>query len=93
MAEDIFRMLDQLETGNELTTLAPTGQLLQGKQIAGLLLRGLHAKQVPVFLGGFSQGSVITCFAMQKNFVGWTAYNEPDQKFSPAKNITSGPLY
>jgi hypothetical protein len=85
MAEDIFRMLDQLETGNGLTALAPTGQLLQGKQLAGLLLRGLHAKQVPVFLGGFSQGSVITCFAMQKNFVGWTAYNEPDQKFSPAK--------
>jgi hypothetical protein len=28
---------------------------------------------------------MITCFAMQKNFVGWTAFNEPDQKYSPAK--------
>jgi hypothetical protein len=85
MAEDIFRVLDQLETGNGLTVLTPDGQLRQGKEIAGLLLRGMPAKQVPVLLGGFSQGSVITCFAMQKNLVGWTAFNEPDQKFSPAK--------
>jgi hypothetical protein len=84
-AEDIFRMLDQLESGNGLTVLAPNGNLLQGKQIAGLLLRGRPAKQVPVLLGGFSQGAIITCFAMQKNFVGWTAFNEPGQKFSPAK--------
>jgi hypothetical protein len=85
MAEDIFRMLDQMESGDGLTVLAPTGQLLQGKQIAGLLLRGMSAKQVPIILGGMSQGSMITCFAMQKNLVGWTAFNEPDQKFSPAK--------
>jgi hypothetical protein len=85
MAEDIFRMLDQLESGSGLTVLAPTGQLLQGKQTAGLLLRGMPAKQVPVLIGGLSQGSMITCFVMQKNLVGWTAFNEPDQKFSPAK--------
>jgi hypothetical protein len=85
MAEDIFRMLDQLESGSGLTVLAPTGQLLQGKQTAGLLLRGMPAKQVPVLIGGLSQGSMITCLVMQKNLVGWTAFNEPGQKFSPAK--------
>jgi hypothetical protein len=85
MAEDIFRILDQLETGVGLTVLAPTGQLLQGKQTVGLLLRGISAKQVPVLLWGESQGSQITCHAMQKNFIGWTAFNEADQKFSPAK--------
>jgi hypothetical protein len=85
MAEDIFRMLDQLESGSGLTVLAPTGQLLQEKQTAGLLLRGMPAKQVPVLIGGLSQGSMITCFVMQKNLVGWTAFNEPGQKFSPAK--------
>jgi hypothetical protein len=85
MAEDIFRVLDQLESGNGLTVLTPDGRLMQGKEIAGLLLRGIPAKQVPVLCGGFSQGAVITCLAMQKNFVGWTAFNEPDQKFSPAK--------
>jgi hypothetical protein len=86
MAEDIFRMMDQLESGEGLTVLAPTGQLLQGKKTAGLLLRGRSAKQVPMVIGGFSQGAQITCFAMQKNFVGWTAFNEPGQKVSPAKN-------
>jgi hypothetical protein len=85
MAEDCFRMLDQLESGVGLTILNPGGQLLQGKQTAGLLLRGMSAEQVPVIMGGFSQGAIVTSFVMQKNLVGWTAFNEPDQKFSPAK--------
>jgi hypothetical protein len=85
MAEDIFRKLDQLESGEGLTVLTPSGQLLQGKQTAGLLLRGMSAKQVPVLISGQSYGSVISCYAMQKNFVGWTAYNEPSQKFTSAK--------
>jgi hypothetical protein len=84
-AKDVFRMLDQLESGEGLTILTPTGKLLQGKQTSGLLLRGISAKQVPVVLAGESQGAIISCFAMQKNFVGWTAYNEPGQKFTPAK--------
>jgi pimeloyl-ACP methyl ester carboxylesterase len=85
MAEDIFRMLDQLESGSGLTVLTPTGQLLQGKEAAGLLLQKKPSKQVPIVIGGHSQGSQLSCLAMQKNFVGWTAFNEPDQKFTPAK--------
>jgi hypothetical protein len=85
MAEDIFRMLDQLESGNGLIILTPDGRIIQGKEMAGLLLRNIPAKQVPVIIGGLSQGSMISCFAMQKNFIGWTAFNEPGQKFSPAK--------
>jgi hypothetical protein len=85
MAEDVFRMLDQLKSGEGLTVLAPTGQLLQGKEMSGILLRGMSAKQVPVIIGGHSRGALVTCLAMQKNFVGWTAINEPDLKFSPAK--------
>jgi hypothetical protein len=85
MAEDIFRKLDQMESGEGLTVLTPTGQLLQGKHTAGLLLRGIPAKQILTIIGGSSLGSQISCYAMQKNFVGWTAYNEPDQKFTPAK--------
>jgi hypothetical protein len=84
-AEDVFRVLDQLETGDGLTVLTPDRRVMQGKETAGLLLRGMPAKQVPVIISGFSQGSMITCFAMQKNFVGWTAYSEPGQKYSPAK--------
>jgi pimeloyl-ACP methyl ester carboxylesterase len=88
-AEDVFRMLDQLETGEGLTVLAPTGQLLKGKKTTGLLLRGRHAKQVPVIIGGHSTGSQVACMAMLKNFVGWTAFNEPDQKFSPARKYNN----
>jgi pimeloyl-ACP methyl ester carboxylesterase len=84
-AEDVFRMLDQLESGEGLSILTPTGQMLQGKQTAGLLLRGIPAKQVPVIVGGESQGSNISLYAMHKNYVGWTAYNEPGQKFTPAR--------
>jgi hypothetical protein len=43
-AEDNFRMLDQLESGEGLSVLTPTGQLIQGKQTVGLLLRGLPAR-------------------------------------------------
>jgi hypothetical protein len=95
MAEDVFRMLDQLESGNGLTVLAPNGQLLQGKQTSGLLLRGISAKQVPVLLAGGSQGAIISLFAMHKNYVGWTAFNEPSQKFSLAKkyNIKTALLF
>jgi hypothetical protein len=84
-AEDVFRMLDQLESGEGLTVLAPTGQLLKGKETAGLLLRGMSAKQVPVIIGGQSTGGSVTSMAMLKNFVGWTTFNEPDPKFIPAK--------
>jgi hypothetical protein len=84
-AEDVFRMLDQLESGEGLSILTSTGQMLQGKQTAGLLLRGIPAKQVPVIVGGESQGSNISLYAMHKNYVGWTAYNEPGQKFTPAR--------
>jgi hypothetical protein len=86
MAEDIFRMLDQMESGTGLTVLTPDGQLLQGDRAAGLLLGGRPTGQVPLLIAGESQGSIITCFAMRKNFAGWTAYNEPGQEFSPAKH-------
>jgi hypothetical protein len=85
MGEDCFRILDQLESGAGLTVLTSTGKLLQGKETAGLLLRGMSARQVPVIIGGESKGANITCFAMHKNFVGWTDFIEPGQKFSPAK--------
>jgi hypothetical protein len=86
MPDDCFRMLDQLESGAGLTVLTPTGKLLQGEKTAGLLLRGVSAKQVPVIIGGLSQGAIIASHVMQKNFVGWTDFIEADQKFSPAKN-------
>jgi hypothetical protein len=43
------------------------------------LLRGMAAKQVPVIISGEFQGTQITCYVMQKNFVGWTDFIEPGQ--------------
>jgi hypothetical protein len=77
-AEDIFRGLDALETGDGLRLLTPSGELLSGPQAAGILLRGLKAKQVPVIIGGPSQGALVTGFAMQKNFDRFCAYNLPN---------------
>ncbi|GAK58372.1 hypothetical protein U27_05346 [Candidatus Vecturithrix granuli] len=76
-AEDIFRMLDQLETGNGLCILTQTGEILKEEQAAGRLLRGQKAKEVPVILGGPSQGSMVTIWAMQKNFAEFCAYQLP----------------
>ena len=76
-AEDIFRMLDQLESGNGLRILTPTGELLVGEQAAGKLLRGEQAKSIPVIIGGSSQGSMVTAWAMQKNFAEFYPYNNP----------------
>lgn len=79
-AEDVFRMLDQLESGNGLRILAPTGELLVGEQAAGKLLRGEQAKSVSVIIGGSSQGSMVTAWAMQKNFAEFCPYNNPKGK-------------
>ncbi len=83
-AEDLFRMLDQLETGNGLSILTPTGELLIGEQTAGKLLRGEQARNVPVIIGGASQGSMVTAWAMQKNFAEFYPYNHPEGKYTSA---------
>jgi len=77
-AEDLFRMLDQLESGNGLRMLASTGELFVGEQAAGKLLRGEQAKSVSVIIGGSSQGSIVTAWAMQKNFTEFCPYNNPE---------------
>jgi pimeloyl-ACP methyl ester carboxylesterase len=66
--EDIFRGLDALETGEGLRLLTPEGDELSGADAAGLLLRGMQAKEVPVIVGGPSQGSMVTGWVMMKNF-------------------------
>jgi len=79
-AEDLFRILDQLESGNGLRMLTPTGELLEGEQAVGKLLRGEQAKSVPLIIGGASQGSMVTAWAMQKNFAEFCPYNHPEGK-------------
>jgi len=81
-AEDIFRMLDQLESGNGLRVLTPNGELLIENQVAGRLLRGTKAKSIPALIGGPSLGSMVTIWAMQKNFAEFCSYHLPEPKCS-----------
>ncbi len=84
--EDLFRMLDALETGVGARILTPDGVLLEGKSAAGKLLGGRGAKEIPVVMGGPSQGCMVACWAMHKNVVGSCDFDRPD----PAKR---GPLW
>src|SRR3954471_613804 len=59
-SEDIFRALEQLETGRGLRLLSPRGELLDGQDAAGKLLAGQRANELPVILLGYSRGSMAT---------------------------------
>jgi len=92
-AEDLFRMLNQLESGNGLRILNPTGEILSGNKAAGKLLQGKKAKNIPIVIGGSSQGSIVTSWAMQKNFNKYFPYNHPEGKFtSPYRYNIKGAL-
>jgi hypothetical protein len=95
MAEDVFRALDHMESGDGVRMLSPDGKLLVGSQAAGLMLAGVPAKKAPVVIGGSSQAAMITSWAMQKNFVGFTAFNKPGEEYTPPKgyNIKSGLVF
>jgi pimeloyl-ACP methyl ester carboxylesterase len=69
-AMDLFRTLDALETGIGARILTPDGRLLEGRAAAGILLAGRGAREIPLVIAGASQGSMVTCWAMQKNCIG-----------------------
>ena len=77
-AEDIFRMLEAMESGRGMRILTPEGELLEGGAAAGRLLYGYTARTLPVFVSGASQGCMVTCWAMHKNFVGSCDFERPD---------------
>ncbi|MGG2938286.1 hypothetical protein ABEO66_30000 [Bacillus pacificus] len=76
MAEDQFLMLDQLQSGHGLRILTPDGETLVDDKAAGVLIRHIPSKEIPVIIGGASQGSIIASFVMQKNFVGWKEFTK-----------------
>lgn len=77
-ARDIYRGLDALETGRGLRALMPDGVLMAGDQSAGMLLGGRKARDIPIVLGGASQGSMIVGWAMHINFVENVFYDRPE---------------
>ncbi|MGO4567017.1 hypothetical protein AB4Z52_18545 [Rhizobium sp. 2YAF20] len=78
-AEDIFRLLTAMETGEGLRLLTPEGNELAGAAAAGKLLAGYSsARELPVFVSGASQGCMVTLWAMHKNFTGSCDFERPN---------------
>lgn len=95
-ANDMFRELDQMETGDGLRILTPSGAVLEGEAAAGQLMAGLKATEIPVVLAGYSRGSYAVAWAMQKNFVRDCDLDVPDGACQAAlgrPNIKGAILY
>jgi pimeloyl-ACP methyl ester carboxylesterase len=82
-ANDMFRELDQMETGDGLRLLTPSGQELAGTESAGRLMAGMKAREIPVVLAGYARGSYATAWAMHKNFVEDCDRDVPDGACRP----------
>ena len=94
-ANDVFRTLEQLETGEGLRTLGPAGEVLTGREAGGRLLAG-RATEMPVVLAGYSRGSYAVAWAMHKNFVEDCDRDRPDGGCRPSRgwaNIRGAILY
>lgn len=87
--EDVFRVLEQLESGRGLRLLGPSGQLIEGSAAGGRLLAGTKARQIPILLGGYSRGSMSMAWAMTKNFVESCSYDMPVVTCAPPKGYTN----
>ncbi len=95
-ANDMFRALDQMQSGDGLRLLTPAGAVLAGPQAAGKLMAGLSAREIPVVLAGYSRGSYAVAWAMQKNFVRDCDLDVPNGACRPAlarPNIKGAILY
>jgi pimeloyl-ACP methyl ester carboxylesterase len=95
-ANDIFRELDQLRTGQGLRVLTSAGEVLQGAPAATAVLSGADLRSLPIVLGGYSRGSYAVAWAMHKNFVENCNHDVPDGGCSPVignANIKGAILY
>jgi alpha-beta hydrolase superfamily lysophospholipase len=70
-SEDIFRALEQMETGRGLRLLTPAGPGTAGRG-GGRPADGGHEgqRQIPLLLLGNSRGTMATGWAMTKNYAG-----------------------
>lgn len=75
-SEDIFRMLEQLETGIGLRVLTPEGRLVSGAAAGGILTGGLRRDEIPVLLAGYSRGTMVAGWAMKANVDGYCSYDQ-----------------
>lgn len=87
-ANDMFRALEQLDTGEGLRVLTPGGEVLTGREAGGRLLAG-RATEMPVVLAGYSRGSYAVAWAMHKNFVEDCDRDRPDGGCKPPRGWTN----
>ncbi|SMF23315.1 hypothetical protein SAMN02982989_0058 [Xaviernesmea oryzae] len=95
-ANDMFRELEQMDSGDGLRILGPDGKLVTGKDASKLLLDGQSAREVPVIIGGYSRGSYATQWFMHKNFVEDCNYDLASPECKPKRgldNIKGAILY
>lgn len=83
-ARDIFRELDQMESGEGLRLRTSEGVELQGAEAADRLMGVLGAREIPTVLLGYSRGSYATAWAMHKNFVVDCDDDLPERSCRPA---------
>jgi hypothetical protein len=80
---DMLRAIDALQTGDGVRTLGPDGEARSGRGAVRELLPG-GSGRLPIVLGGSSQGSLATEWAMDANVNRWCELDLPDRPCHPA---------
>jgi pimeloyl-ACP methyl ester carboxylesterase len=76
---DMLRAIQALETGDGVRTLGPDGVLRAGFSAVRELTAPGQVRHMPIVLGGPSQGSWTTQWAMNANFNTWCELDLPDR--------------
>lgn len=76
---DMLAAIDALRTGEGVRTSGPDGELRSGRPAVRELVSRRLAKRMPIILGGASQGSLATGWAMNANFNRWCELDLPDR--------------
>jgi pimeloyl-ACP methyl ester carboxylesterase len=76
---DMLRAIDALRSGDGVRTLGPGGELRSGERAVREIVDAVTARRMPIILGGPSQGSMATAWAMDANFNRWCELDLPDR--------------
>jgi pimeloyl-ACP methyl ester carboxylesterase len=76
---DMLRAIDALKTGNGVRVLGPDGKVRTGGSAVRQLVRPGQAQRMPIVLGGSSQGSWTTQWAMDANINRWCEFDLPNR--------------
>jgi hypothetical protein len=74
---DMLRAIRALDTGRGVRTLGPDGKERSGLAAVRALVGPGQARRMPIVIGGASQGSMATDWAMHANLDRWCSYDLP----------------